>query len=207
MTRSAITEESTAPNEKKTESAVTRYCLRFGICSMTRVPSVGMDPFGISFSEQSREEKKCLTPTAVPRRKRSTQREGNELANEASSPNTEVNNRVPLNAALRPKRSEPSPSTMRDGAVWKICSHKCPSLQRQTSFRRTSMTRRYQYNYLGLSQTVRECMFIVNPAQCNGKWTSHAQRRLTIVMLLHTRQDDSHCLHPHLNLLVKDALE
>ncbi len=35
----------TAPKEKNTESAVTRYSFPRGICSKRRVPSVGMDPF------------------------------------------------------------------------------------------------------------------------------------------------------------------
>ena len=36
---------STAPNEKKTERAVTRYSFPRGICSRRSVPSVGSEPF------------------------------------------------------------------------------------------------------------------------------------------------------------------
>ena len=43
-TSRATTAESTLPNEKKTESAVTRYCFSFGMCSSKRVPSVGIEP-------------------------------------------------------------------------------------------------------------------------------------------------------------------
>src|SRR6267154_4175067 len=41
---------STAPKEKKTERAVTRYSLPRGMCSRRRVPSVGSEPFQASAS-------------------------------------------------------------------------------------------------------------------------------------------------------------
>jgi hypothetical protein len=43
--RRARRDETTAPREKKTESAVTRYCLPRGMCSKISVPSVGIDPW------------------------------------------------------------------------------------------------------------------------------------------------------------------
>lgn len=45
ITRRATTADRTAPNEKKTERAVTRYCFPFGMCSRRSVPSVGIEPF------------------------------------------------------------------------------------------------------------------------------------------------------------------
>ncbi|EDR14025.1 uncharacterized protein LACBIDRAFT_305379 [Laccaria bicolor S238N-H82] len=36
--------DTTEPTEKKSESAVTRYCFSLGNCSRRRVPSVGIDP-------------------------------------------------------------------------------------------------------------------------------------------------------------------
>ena len=36
---------STAPKEKNTDSAVTRYCFPLGMCSKSSVPSVGIEPF------------------------------------------------------------------------------------------------------------------------------------------------------------------
>ena len=41
----ATREASTAPKEKKTERAVTRYSFPRGICSRRSVPSVGSEPF------------------------------------------------------------------------------------------------------------------------------------------------------------------
>lgn len=41
----ATRDANTAPREKNTESAVTRYSLPRGICSKRRVPSVGNEPF------------------------------------------------------------------------------------------------------------------------------------------------------------------
>jgi hypothetical protein len=41
---------STAPKEKKTERAVTRYSFPRGICSRRSVPSVGSEPFQASAS-------------------------------------------------------------------------------------------------------------------------------------------------------------
>ncbi len=43
MTRRPMTADKTAPNEKKTERAVTRYCFPLGICSKRSVPSVGIE--------------------------------------------------------------------------------------------------------------------------------------------------------------------
>ncbi|KXN80840.1 hypothetical protein AN958_07203 [Leucoagaricus sp. SymC.cos] len=40
----ATNAERTEPNEKKTDSAVTRYCFSLGMCSRRSVPSVGMEP-------------------------------------------------------------------------------------------------------------------------------------------------------------------
>jgi hypothetical protein len=48
-----------------------------------------------------------LTPTALPRKNRIMQRTGKELASEANNPNSDVKNKVALNAVLRPRRSEP----------------------------------------------------------------------------------------------------
>jgi hypothetical protein len=83
---------STAPKEKNTERAVTRYSLPRGICSRRSVPSVGIDP-----------------PTALPRKNRATQSIGNVVANDAAMPKMDVKNRVALNAVLRPIRSEQVP--------------------------------------------------------------------------------------------------
>jgi len=44
ITVSATAADRTDPKEKKTERAVTRYCLPLGICSRRRVPSVGIEP-------------------------------------------------------------------------------------------------------------------------------------------------------------------
>lgn len=82
--------ERTAPNEKNTERAVTRYCLDLGMCSRRRVPSVGIEP-----------------PTELPRKKRARHRVKNELEKVAKIPKTAVKNRVALNAIMRPIRSEP----------------------------------------------------------------------------------------------------
>lgn len=43
-TSMAATAEKTAPNEKNTDKAVTRYLFSFGNCSRSRVPSVGIEP-------------------------------------------------------------------------------------------------------------------------------------------------------------------
>ena len=40
-----MTAAITEPKEKKTDRAVTRYCLPLGICSSKSVPSVGMEPY------------------------------------------------------------------------------------------------------------------------------------------------------------------
>jgi len=48
------------------------------------------------------------TPTAVPRKNRVMHRVPKLLESEAKKPNTEVKNRVRLNAVLRPSRSEPN---------------------------------------------------------------------------------------------------
>ena len=47
MRSSPITAARTAPNEKNTDSAVTRYCFPFGMCSRRRVPSVGIEPYNV----------------------------------------------------------------------------------------------------------------------------------------------------------------
>jgi hypothetical protein len=47
------------------------------------------------------------TPTALPSRKIATHRDKNEVVIVAPSPNKPVNNNVPLNATVRPNRSEP----------------------------------------------------------------------------------------------------
>jgi hypothetical protein len=44
-TKRATTADRTAPKEKNTESAVTRYCLDLGMCSSSSVPSVGIEPY------------------------------------------------------------------------------------------------------------------------------------------------------------------
>lgn len=50
-----------------------------------------------------------LTPTALPRKNKSTQRLKKELANDARMPNRAVKKSVALNAALRPTMSEQVP--------------------------------------------------------------------------------------------------
>jgi hypothetical protein len=84
--------ESTAPKEKNTERAVTRYSFPRGICSRRSVPSVGSEP-----------------PTALPRKKMAVQSIGKVVASELATPKTEVKNKVALNAVLRPMRSEQVP--------------------------------------------------------------------------------------------------
>lgn len=107
MIMSATIAENTDPNEKKIVSAVTRYFLLFGSCSRINVPSVGIDPY----TEFEFPRLDCVletpTPTALPNRKRARQRDQKELVKVAPSPNREVNSNVPLNAILRPSRSEP----------------------------------------------------------------------------------------------------
>ena len=105
--RRAATAASTAPREKKTESAVTRYLLLFGNCSRISVPSVGIDPYAVFQFLVLRFGPGTRTPTALPNRKSATHRDQYEVVIVAASPNREVNNSVPLNAILRPSRSEP----------------------------------------------------------------------------------------------------
>jgi hypothetical protein len=62
---------------------------------------------GTSFGKNFGVEKgDVLTPTAVPKKKRRTQREARELAKDDSNPNRDVKKSVALKAALRPRRSE-----------------------------------------------------------------------------------------------------
>lgn len=103
----AMTAVNTDPMEKNIVSAVTRYFLLFGNCSSISVPSVGIDPYaGCEFLVLE-----CVleirTPTALPNKKRARHSVQNDVVIVAPSPNREVNNKVPLNAMLRPSRSEP----------------------------------------------------------------------------------------------------
>ena len=107
MITMAATAANTAPKEKKTESAVTRYFLSFGNCSRISMPSVGIDPCAKFQSLVLDYVLKTRTPTALPNKKRATHKDQNEVVMVAPSPNREVNNNVPLNATLRPSRSEP----------------------------------------------------------------------------------------------------
>ena len=45
MTNRPTTAANTAPKEKNTDNAVTRYCLPLGMCSKRSVPSVGIEPY------------------------------------------------------------------------------------------------------------------------------------------------------------------
>ena len=103
----AVIAANTAPKEKKMESAVTRYFLLFGSCSRISVPSVGIDPYAIFQFLMPQHILIPRTPTALPNRKRAIHKDQNEVLMAAPSPNREVNSRVPLNAILRPSRSEP----------------------------------------------------------------------------------------------------
>ena len=103
----AATAATTAPSEKKTESAVTRYLLLFGNCSRISVPSVGIEPYATHQFLVLKYGLEKRTPTALPNRKRATHRDQNEVVTVAPIPNREVNSNVPLNAMLRPNRSEP----------------------------------------------------------------------------------------------------
>lgn len=99
---------STAPKEKKTERAVTRYSFPRGICSRRSVPSVGSEPFGkSSCRKKGMDLRKGRTPTALPRKNKERQSTGNVEARELVMPKTDVKNKVALNAVLRPIRSEP----------------------------------------------------------------------------------------------------
>ena len=100
--------ERTDPREKKTESAVTKYSFPFGMCSRRSVPSVGIEPW-TRFNDVLTLDEGELTPTALPRKNRSTHRLPNEFANDARMPNKAVKKRVALKAALRPTRSEQVP--------------------------------------------------------------------------------------------------
>lgn len=91
-TRRATTADTTEPTEKKTESAVTRYCFSLGNCSRRRVPSVGIDP-----------------PTELPRKNKATHNVPKELDKEARKPKMAVKKSVALNAVLRPIISEHVP--------------------------------------------------------------------------------------------------
>ena len=105
-TRRATTADTTEPTEKKTESAVTRYCFSLGNCSRRRVPSVGIDPWA-SVSRLRTERMSVLTPTELPRKNKVTHNMPKELDKEARKPKTAVKKSVALNAVLRPIRSEP----------------------------------------------------------------------------------------------------
>ena len=98
---------NTAPKEKKIVSAVTRYFFLFGSCSNISVPSVGIDPYRDGELLVLECVVETHTPTALPNKKRARQRDQNEVVIVAKRPNTDVNNKVPLNAALRPSKSEP----------------------------------------------------------------------------------------------------
>jgi hypothetical protein len=88
------------------ESAVTRYfcCLATVLESVCRQWASIPTNFQFLVLEYSLETR---TPTALPNRKSATHRDQNEVVIVAPSPNREVNNNVPLNAILRPSRSEP----------------------------------------------------------------------------------------------------
>jgi hypothetical protein len=109
ITRRPTIAESTAPNEKNTDRAVTRYCLDLGMCSRRRVPSVGIDPWNaVSQSrEHFNEYGHGYTPTELPRRKSAMQSVTNELDSEAKMPKMAVRKSVALNAVIRPIKSEP----------------------------------------------------------------------------------------------------
>ena len=107
MMARAATAASTDPREKKRESAVTRYLLLFGNCSRIIVPSVGIEPYTTHQFLMLKHGLEKRTPTALPNRKRATHRDQYEVVTAAPSPNKEVNSNVPLNAILRPSRSEP----------------------------------------------------------------------------------------------------
>ena len=99
---------STAPKEKKTERAVTRYSFPRGIFSRRSVPSVGSEPFQASASRRTKTDKESRrTPTALPRKNIAIQSIGKVVASELATPKRDVKNNVALKAALRPMRSEP----------------------------------------------------------------------------------------------------
>ncbi len=119
----------TAPMEKKTERAVTRYRFSFGTCSSKSVPSVGIDPYKVVYlgTKNGHLDDGEHTPTELPRKKRAMHIVVKEFENEANSPNNAVKNNVALNAALRPRRSEP-------GFEIVINSHTfCRAVKRHTS--------------------------------------------------------------------------
>lgn len=98
-----------APKEKKTDSAVTRYSLPEGRFSSSSVPSVGIEPCETS-CWSGNQDLTCtskLTPTAVPSKNRLRHSIGKDLENAERKPKVDVKNSVPLNAALRPIKSEP----------------------------------------------------------------------------------------------------
>ncbi len=110
------TADSTDPREKNTERAVTRYCLPLGICSSSRVPSVGMDPYIQSEVQYIILNKKWVlirTPTALPSRNSAMHRVTNVFASEARMPKTDVKNNVALKAVVRPIKSEPGVGSVR----------------------------------------------------------------------------------------------
>ena len=113
--------ETTAPREKNTDNAVTRYSLPRGMCSNRSVPSVGMEPYrtqrsimGSAQLPHSQNEgcrgalSKIRTPTELPRKKRDMHNNTNVFAKDAMMPKIAVKKSVALKAVLRPMRSEPA---------------------------------------------------------------------------------------------------
>lgn len=139
MTAKPITAARTAPKEKKTDSAVTRYCLPFGICSRRSVPSVGMEPYVSDFRRVHHGLfREIRTPTALPSRNRARQSHAKVPAKAAKTPNTDVRKSVALNAVVRPMRSEPVLEQFgRNAMSEETSTHKFPIQQLQTSSRRT----------------------------------------------------------------------
>ena len=74
---------------------------------LAAVPSVGIDPCADFLVLILECILKTCTPTELPNEKRATRRDQNKVVMAAPSPNKEVNSNVPLNAILRPSRSEP----------------------------------------------------------------------------------------------------
>lgn len=113
MTRRPITAERTAPNEKNTESSVSKYCFPRGMFSRNNVPSVGMLPlrmhdYGQRTRHPSDSYRTGTYPTALPRKNNVIQRDLTPPAKVlAQIPNKLVKSKVALNAIVLPRRSEP----------------------------------------------------------------------------------------------------
>jgi hypothetical protein len=113
-----MTDDNTAPREKKTESKVRRYCFECGRFSRNSVPSVGIEPLSQVSSDLL--ENIMTHPTALPSKNIQTRRTGKVGAKLAPIPKTAVKKRVTLNGRARPSRSETVPQPTAPIIIWAV---------------------------------------------------------------------------------------